>query len=91
MSLLRLKRFWIIMVILGLALPSMAQTRRDPRGMALAGAYGVMARGLFTVDYNPANLAIQGKYNSYRLMGGISTSFSNNFISMQNYNEYNGK
>ena len=79
------------MMILGLALPSMAQTRRDPRGMALAGAYGVMARGLFTVDYNPANLAIQGKYNSYRLMGGISTSFSNNFISLQNYNEYNGK
>ena len=59
--------------------------------MALAGAYGVMARGLFTVDYNPANLAIREKYKSYRVWGGFGTSFTNNMLSMRSYNEYNGK
>ncbi|RKY61220.1 MAG: hypothetical protein DRP96_03870 [Candidatus Neomarinimicrobiota bacterium] len=67
------------------------QTRRDPRGMALAGAYGVMARGLFTVDYNPANLAIPERYKSYRVLGGLATSFTNNMLSLRKYNDYNGK
>ena len=81
----------IVFVLLGLTVALTGQTRRDPRGMALAGAYGVMARGLFTVDYNPANLAIQEKYKSYRVWGGIGTSFTNNMLSMRAYNDYNGK
>lgn len=87
----RVKKHAIVGVLLGLTVLLSGQTRRDPRGMALAGAYGVMARGLFTVDYNPANLAIQEKYKSYRVWGGIGTSFTNNMLSIRSYNEYNGK
>jgi len=79
------------MVIVLMTVSVSGQTRRDPRGMALAGAYGVMARGLFTVDYNPANLAIPERYKSYRVLGGLATSFTNNMLSLRKYNDYNGK
>jgi len=68
-----------------------AQTRRDPRGMAMACAYGVVARGLFTINYNPANLAIPHEYDSYRIWGAVATSFTNSFLSLNNYTKYNGK
>lgn len=67
------------------------QTRRDARAMGLAGAYGAVARGIFAVDYNPANLAIEGNYRSYRIWAGLNTSFSNNFLSLKTYHTYNGQ
>jgi len=87
----RIHKVIFVFILLGMTISLIGQTRRDPRGMALAGAYGVMARGLFTVNYNPANLAIQEQYKSYRVWGGIGTSFTNNILSLRSYNEYNGK
>ncbi|HPC36465.1 MAG TPA: DUF5723 family protein [Candidatus Marinimicrobia bacterium] len=68
-----------------------AQTRRDPRAIALAGAYGSLARGVFAVDYNPANLVIPNEYDSYRILVGLGTNLSTNFLSIKQYNKYNGK
>ncbi|HDP68614.1 MAG TPA: hypothetical protein ENN20_08965 [Candidatus Marinimicrobia bacterium] len=81
----------VFITLVGLSTTGSGQTRRDPRGMALAGAYGVMARGLFSVDYNPANLAIPEQYKSYRVWGGVATSFTNNMLSLKNYDKYNGQ
>jgi hypothetical protein len=67
------------------------QTRRDPRGMALGGAYGMLARGPFVVDYNPANLALEDQYKSYRVWFGLNASATNNFLSLKRYLQYNGK
>lgn len=78
-------------LILGFSLVAWAQTRRDPRCMALGGAYGSLARGIFAVDYNPANLAIPHEYDSYRILGGLGGSFSTNFLSIRKYQKYNGK
>jgi len=81
----------IFLLILGMCALSHAQTRRDPRCMALGGAYGSLARGIFAVDYNPANLAIPHEYDSYRIWGGLGTSFSTNFLSINQYKKYNGQ
>lgn len=88
---LRRKYLSVGWLIVAFSLCASAQTRRDPRGMALGGAYGVMAHGIFTVDYNPANLAIPHEYDSYRILGGLGTSFSTNFLSIKKYQKYNGK
>ncbi len=81
---------WLILIIL-LVAGLDAQTRRDPRGIALGGAYGVMARGIFAVDYNPANLAIPHEYDFYRVWGGLNTCFTTNFLSLKTYQKYNGQ
>lgn len=81
----------VLGLIIGISVLATAQTRRDPRGMALGGAYGVLARGIFTVDYNPANLAIPHEYDSYRILGGLGTSVSTNFLSVSQYKKYNGQ
>lgn len=82
-------QFVILMTVISVGIN--AQTRRDPRGMALAGAYGLMSRGYFCIDYNPANLAIHDRYKSYRSLGGLNFGFSNNFLSLSEYQKYNGK
>lgn len=80
-------------VIVGLLSCCLAwgQTRRDPRAVALAGAYGALARGIFAVDYNPANLAIDHEYTAYRVWGGLNTSFATNFLSINSYRRFNGQ
>ncbi len=87
----RVRNIGIILLILIISCPLIGQTRRDPRAMALAGAYGMLARGPFVVDYNPANLALEDQYRSYRVWFGLNTSFTNNFLSLKRYQEYNGK
>lgn len=83
-------RILLAILLLNLGV-SWGQTRRDPRAVALGGAYGTLARGIFAVDYNPANLAIAHEYDSYRVWGGFNTSFSTNFLSLKTYRKYNGK
>ena len=83
------KYHWVLISWLGLGILASAQTRRDPRGMALGGAYGSLSRGIFAVDYNPANLAIPHEYDAYRIFGGLGTSFSTNFLSIKQYRKYN--
>ncbi|RKY48375.1 MAG: hypothetical protein DRP88_02305, partial [Candidatus Neomarinimicrobiota bacterium] len=69
----------------------LSQTRTDPRAMALCGAYGTVSRGLFCVDYNPANLAIKDGVSEVRLIAGAGFSVINNFLSIKRYKKYNGK
>ncbi|HPN73725.1 MAG TPA: DUF5723 family protein [Candidatus Marinimicrobia bacterium] len=80
-----------LLLMLGMSIMATAQTRRDPRALALAGAYGSLARGIFAIDYNPANLAIPHEYHSYRIFGGFGTNVSTNFLSIKQYQKYNGK
>ncbi len=80
-----------MLIILLTSRQSNAQTLRNARCVALAGAYGSLARGLFAVEYNPANLALPDAYKTYRLWTGVSTRFANNFLSIASYNKYNGK
>ena len=86
-----LEIFLLSATILVLVTDNFAQTRRDPRCIAMAGAYGSISRGVFAIDYNPANLAFSDEYSSYRSWGGFSYSFSNNFLSLDRYKKYNGK
>jgi hypothetical protein len=85
------KRIRIGMVLLLIGMIAGAQTRRDPRCMGLGGAYGSLSRGIFAVDYNPANLAIPHEYEAYRILGGLGTGLSSNFLSLKKYKKYNGK
>jgi len=80
-----------LLLVLLMSFSATAQTRRDPRAIALAGAYGSLARGVFAVDYNPANLVIPNEYDSYRILVGLGTNLSTNFLSIKQYNKYNGK
>ena len=36
-----------------------AQTKRDPRVVAMAGFYTTIAEGIFTVGYNPGLIGLQ--------------------------------
>ncbi|GIS54205.1 hypothetical protein Ct9H90mP29_12470 [bacterium] len=40
-------------ILLFLSLCIQAQTKRDPRVVAMAGAYTTIADGIFSVGYNP--------------------------------------
>jgi len=80
-----------LLLILSCSWTGQAQTLRNARCVALAGAYGSLARGLFAVEYNPANLALPDAYKTYRLWTSVSARFANNLLSLESYNKYNGK
>jgi len=87
------KRLIVSYLLLSMALSTIVggQTRRDPRAVAMGGAYGSVSRGIFCIDYNPANLAIENQYKSYRVWTGVDMSLSSNFLSLNAYKKYNGK
>ncbi len=63
----------------------------QPRAMGIAGAYGAMARGVESIYWNPANLALSdGPKLSLPLNLGLSFIMENNSISISDYNKYNG-
>lgn len=64
---------------------------RTPRPMGMAGAYGALARGVESLYWNPANLALSGSPRvSVPLAFGLSFIGENNSISVSDYNKYNG-
>ena len=63
----------------------------QPRAMGVAGAYGAMARGVESIYWNPANLALNdGPRLSLPLDLGMFFILENNSVSISDYNKYNG-
>ena len=62
-----------------------------PRAMGLAGTYTAMARGVESLYWNPANLALKdGPKVSIPGLGGGSFVLENNSWSVSTYNDFNG-
>ena len=49
----------VTFTLLLLSLGIQAQTKRDPRVVAMAGAYTTIADGIFSVGYNPGMIGLQ--------------------------------
>ena len=61
----------------------------DPRALGMAGAVTSIVEGIHVVGYNPARLAYSPADLSMNL-GGITLGLVNNFLSVSNYNRFNG-
>jgi hypothetical protein len=60
------------------------------RAMGMSGAYTGAARGLDAVDWNPANLALNGERGPSVGLASMSFDLNNNAFSLAAYNEYTG-
>ncbi len=67
-----------------------SQSRRDPRSVALAGAYSTVAEGIFAVGYNPAMLAYQNDKPFMLQLFGFDYGIASNWLSLANLNEISG-
>jgi len=67
-----------------------AQTKRDPRVVAMAGTYTTIAEGIFSVGYNPGLIGLQ--QNRPFMIQGFQLDFGlvGNFFSIQNVAMYSG-
>ena len=52
-----MKKYIILSIIIFVIVQ--AQTKRDPRVVAMAGSYTTIAEGIYTVGYNPALIGLQ--------------------------------
>jgi len=81
---------WIVLLfILQVGFMS-GQGKRDPRAVALAGAYTTIADGIFSVGYNPALLAYQIDKPFMLQFAGIDLGMINNYLSMAALNTLSG-
>ncbi len=86
-----MKRLGIWLIIFNLlVVAGSAQTKRDPRAVGLAGAYGTVADGIFAVGYNPALIAIQQDKPFMLQLVGFDFGLVNNYISIANLNSISG-
>ena len=76
-----MKRFNPIIILLLLMAVSNGQ-KRDPRAVAMAGAYTTIADGIYSVGYNPALIAFQIDRPFMLQVGGIDFEIGNNYFSM---------
>ena len=83
-----MRRMFPILMIMCLVLQ--AQTKRDPRVVAMAGAYTTIADGIFSVGYNPGIIGLQ--QNRPFMIQGLQLDFGilGNFFSIENIAEYSG-
>ena len=83
-----MRRMFPILMIMCLVLQ--AQTKRDPRVVAMAGAYTTIADGIFSVGYNPGIIGLQ--QNRPFMVQGLQLDFGilGNFFSIENIAEYSG-
>ena len=83
-----MRRLFPILVMMCLVLH--AQTKRDPRVVAMAGAYTTIADGIFSVGYNPGIIGLQ--QNRPFMVQGLQLDFGilGNFFSIENIAEYSG-
>ena len=77
----------ILFILIGLVF---GQSKRDPRSVALAGAYSTVADGLFAVGFNPAMLAYQQAKPFMLQMFGFDFGIVGNYISFANLNALSG-
>ena len=80
----------VTFILLLLSLGIQAQTKRDPRVVAMAGAYTTIADGIFSVGYNPGMIGLQ--QNRPYMMQGFQLDFGllGNFFSIENIAQYSG-
>jgi hypothetical protein len=81
----------ILTLILMVNAPSMAASGlSNARAAAMAGAQLSLAKGYYSPSFNPANLGI----STFQMRGmqvfGAGVSFSNNSLSLDDYNRYTG-
>ncbi len=78
----------LVFVVVCGAVPVLAQGQ--VRAMGLSGAYTGAARGLDAVDWNPANLALDGDRGLSVGLASVSLDLNNNAFSLARYNEITG-
>jgi len=66
------------------------QSKRDPRSVAMAGAYTTIADGIFSVGYNPAMLAYQKDKPFMLQLFGLDFGIVGNYLSLANLNAISG-
>ncbi len=67
-----------------------AQTKRDPRVVAMAGSYTTIAEGIYTVGYNPGLIGLQ-QNRPFMIQGfQLDFGFVGNFFSIQNIANFSG-
>ena len=92
LGLIRYKTFIIYLILLIVSSQAgFAQNYINPQAMALGDAYSSVARGYFSVGYNPANLAFPSKYKTYINLAGLNYIVTNNFVSLKTNAKYGGK
>jgi len=67
-----------------------SQVKRDPRAVAMAGAYSTIADGIFTVGYNPALLAYQADKPFMLQLAGFDIGVLGNYFSLAAMNSLSG-
>lgn len=79
----------ILLMILVMGFAS-GQSKRDPRSVAMAGAYTTIADGIFSVGYNPAMLAYQQDKPFMLQLFGLDFGIVGNYLSLANLNAISG-
>jgi hypothetical protein len=79
----------ILFIILVMGFAS-GQSKRDPRSVAMAGAYTTIADGIFSVGYNPAMLAYQQDKPFMLQLFGLDFGIVGNYLSLANLNAISG-
>ncbi|NOZ76023.1 MAG: conjugal transfer protein TraF [FCB group bacterium] len=82
-------RSLMVLVAMGLVLLQ-GQAKRDPRSVALGGAYGTVADGIFAVGFNPALLAYQTDKPFMLQLFGFDAGIVSNYFSLANLNSISG-
>ena len=78
------------LVIIFIIYSIQAQTKRDPRVVAMAGAYTTIAEGVFSIGYNPGLIGLQ-QDKPYMIQGfQLDFGFIGNFFSIENIAQYSG-
>lgn len=86
-----MKRLVTFLVIAASVLSGLVgQSKRDPRAVALAGAYSTIADGIFAVGYNPALLAYQVDKPFMLQVFGFDFGILGNYFSLANLNAISG-
>lgn len=81
---------YFLLALFLLLTPVQGQGKRDPRGVALAGAYSTIADGIFAVGYNPALLAYQVDKPFMLQIGGFDIGVLGNYLSLSTINSLSG-
>ena len=66
----------------------LSQNNKDARMLGLGGAYTTLANGYRAIGVNPANINTGTNWTANAFSS--STSFSNNFLTIDRYNQING-
>ena len=80
-----------VFILLSLILSTLnGQSKRDPRVVAMAGAYTTIAEGAFCVGYNPGAIGLQQNKPLTIQAFGLDVGILGNFFSIENIASYSG-